>query len=98
MPVPCLFGLLAFLAAMALFAVIIDRRSFLVAGVGYVVTISMAIFEDSAGLAILLLGLGMVLLGAQWERLRRGVMTALPQFPGKNRLPPWDLMPAETPE
>jgi hypothetical protein len=74
---------------MALFAVIIDRRSFLVAGVGYVVALSIGVLEDQAMLAILLLGVGLVLLGAQWERLRGLLMRALPAFPGKRRLPPW---------
>jgi hypothetical protein len=30
-----------------------------------------------------------VLLGATWERLRTALMTALPAFPGKDRLPPY---------
>jgi hypothetical protein len=36
-------------------------------------------------------GAGLVLLGAQWEVLRRAIMRALPTFPGKTRLPPYDL-------
>ncbi|MEM9902284.1 MAG: hypothetical protein AAF865_13130 [Pseudomonadota bacterium] len=84
--------LVGFLALLALFAVVIDRRSFLVAGVGYVVALSLVVLEDQAMLAILLLGLGLVLLGASWERLRGGLMRALPAFPGKNRLPPWTLL------
>ena len=88
--------LVAFLAAIAVFAVAIDRRSFLVAGVGYVVALSFGVLEDNAMLAILLLGLGLVLLGAQWERLRAGLMRALPAFPGKDRLPPWTLLPGPT--
>ena len=84
--------LVAFLAFLALFAVVIDRRSFLIAGVGYVVALSMGVLEDRAMLAILLLGLGLVLLGAFWERLRAGVMRALPAFPGKHLLPPWGLV------
>jgi hypothetical protein len=84
--------LVAFLAAIAVFAVAVDRRSFLVAGVGYVVALSFGVLEDNAMLAILLLGIGLVLLGAQWERLRAGLMRALPAFPGKDRLPPWTLI------
>lgn len=82
-------ALVAFLAVMALFAVVIDRRSFLVAGVGYVVALAITVVEDQAFLAILLLGAGLVLLGATWERLRAALMTALPAFPGKDRLPPY---------
>ncbi|QXT39988.1 hypothetical protein [Gymnodinialimonas ceratoperidinii] len=84
--------LLAFIMLMALFAVIIDRRSFLVSGVGYVVALSISVVEgEGAFLVILLLGAGMVLLGAQWERMRGAIMGALPDFPGKDRLPPYAM-------
>ncbi len=82
--------LLLFILVMALFAVIIDRRSFLVAGVGYVVALSISVVDgNGAFLVILLLGAGLVLLGAQWERLRGALMRTLPAFPGKTKLPPW---------
>lgn len=82
--------LLIFIAVMALFAIVIDRRSFLVSGVGYVVALSISVVEgEGAFFVILLLGAGLVLLGAQWERLRGAIMRALPDFPGKTRLPPW---------
>lgn len=87
--------LLGFLALVALIAIIIDRRSFLVAGVGYVVALAVVVLEGNAGSAILILGLALVLLGAQWERLRRVIMRALPAFPGKTRLPPYDLLTKE---
>jgi hypothetical protein len=87
----------AFLSLMAVFAVVIDRRSFLVSGVGYVVALAITVAEGQAFFVILLLGAGLVLLGAQWEVLRRAVMRALPRFPGKDRLPPYDLMPREAP-
>ena len=89
--------LVAFLSFLAIFAVVIDRRSFLVAGVGYVVALSLGVLEDQAMLAILILGLGLVLLGAFWEKLRAGLMRALPRFPGKDRLPPWTLIEEGTP-
>lgn len=83
-------ALLVFIAVMALFAIIIDRRSFLVSGVGYVVALSISVVEgEGAFFVILLLGAGLVLLGAQWERLRGAIMRALPAFPGKTKLPPW---------
>ncbi|MDT0681470.1 hypothetical protein RM543_02140 [Roseicyclus sp. F158] len=84
--------LLLFVAIAALFAVVIDRRSFLVSGVGYVVALSFTVLDDSAPLAVIALGAGLVLLGAFWERLRAGLMNALPRFPGKDRLPPWTLI------
>ncbi len=43
-----------------------------------------------------MLGAGLVLLGAQWEALRRRVMRALPRFPGKDRLPPYDIQSQES--
>ena len=88
--------LAGFLALMALFAVVIDRRSFLVAGVGYVVALAITVVEGQAFFVILMLGAGLVLLGAQWEALRRSIMRNLPRFPGKHRLPPYDLMTQES--
>ena len=84
--------LIAFLALIALFAVAIDRRSFLISGAGYVVALAVTLFDDQTGLAILTLGAVLVLIGAQWERLRGALMSALPAFPGKDRLPPWGLL------
>jgi hypothetical protein len=82
-------ALLLFLLVIAVFALIIDRRSFLVSGAGYVVALALVVFKDAAAGAILALGAGLVLLGAQWEGLRRRILDALPAFPGKDRLPPW---------
>ena len=82
---------------MAIVAVVIDRRSFLVSGVGYVVALAITVAEGQAFFIILMLGAGLVLLGAQWEVLRRSIMRALPSFPGKTRLPPYDLLQKETP-
>ena len=83
--------LLVFLAAMAIFAMIIDRRSFLVAGIGYIVAIAITVLEGNAAIVILILGLGLVFLGAKWEGLRARIMDALPNFKGKDKLPPWGL-------
>jgi len=94
---PAQLTLIGFVTAMALFAVVIDRRSFLVSAVGYVVALSVTVIEDQAFVAILLLGVGLVLLGAKWEAIRRAVMNLLPAFPGKTRLPPWELLPLEEP-
>ncbi len=89
--------LAGFIALMAIVAVVIDRRSFLVSGVGYVVALAITVAEGQAFFIILMLGAGLVLLGAQWEVLRRSIMRALPSFPGKTRLPPYDLLQKETP-
>lgn len=90
--------LTAFVILMAMVAIVIDRRSFLVAAVGYMVALAITVAdEDGAPFVILALGAGLVLLGAKWEALRRSVMRALPAFPGKTRLPPYDLLTKETP-
>ncbi len=83
--------LLALLAAMAIFAMIIDRRCFLVAGIGYIVAIAITVLDGNAAIVIFILGLGLVFLGAKWEGLRARIMNALPSFPGKDKLPPWGL-------
>lgn len=80
-------ALLGFLLLIAVVAVVIDRRSFLISGAGYSVALAATMFEGGAAVAILILGLGLVLLGAGWERLRARLMGALPDFPGKTRLP-----------
>jgi hypothetical protein len=94
-PAQVLLG--AFVALMALFAIVIDRRSFLVSGVGYVVALAITVVEGQAFFVILMLGAGLVLLGAQWEVMRRALMRILPRFPGKDRLPPYDLLAKEMP-
>lgn len=80
--------LLMLLVTLALVAIVIDRRSFLVSGAGYAVWLIFTLFDGSA-LILVFLGLGLVLLGAQWDRLRAAIMGALPEFPGKARLPPY---------
>lgn len=95
--IPAQITLAAFIALLAVIAVVIDRRSFLVSGVGYVVALAITVTEGQAFFAILILGAGLVLLGARWEVLRRAIMRALPPFPGKTRLPPYDLMAKESP-
>ncbi len=90
--------LVGFVMAMALFAVVIDRRSFLVSGVGYIVALSITVMQGNAFLVIMLLGFGLIGLGAQWEVLRRILMEILPGFPGKDRLPPWTMLTAEEAE
>ncbi len=79
--------LLLFLALVALVAIVIDRRSFLIAGVGYCVALAGTVF-GGAGSAFTVLGLGVVLLllGAFWERIRSRLLRTLP-LP-LHRLPP----------
>ena len=81
------------LALVALLALAIDRRSFLTAGIGYLgLLIGWALDRGNTGapsvLILLVLGSTITALGTWWVPLRAGVMQALPDFPGKARLPP----------
>lgn len=84
------------LIGIAILALVIDRRSFLTAGIIYIaLVISWAIRGDGDGsfaqwVAILLiLGSFITALGTWWVPLRAGLMRKLPDFPGKSRLPPY---------
>jgi hypothetical protein len=87
---------IAVLSVFALIALVIDRRSFLTAGILY---IGAVIYWTIAGdgratlrewaMILILLGLFFTVLGTWWIPLRRSVMRALPTFPGKDRLPPY---------
>lgn len=81
--------LILFLAAIAAIAIIIDRRSFLITGVGYVVALA-ATLGDSSGLAFIILLLGVVLLclGAFWERIRAALLRLASPLLPLERLPP----------
>jgi len=86
------------LVAVALLALIIDRRSFLTAGIGYLgILLAWALRSEgdefSVALLLLILGAFLTFMGAFWTQLRARLMRTLPDFPGKNRLPPY----AETP-
>ena len=83
--------MLGFLLVIGVVAVVIDRRSFLISGAGFSVALAATLFEGGAAVAILILGLALVLLGAGWERLRARLMTALPDFPGKSNLPAYGV-------
>lgn len=79
--------LIAFLALIALVAIVIDRRSFLLAGVGYVVALSARMgTEGAAGITVLALGAAILILGAGWTSIRGALMRRLP-LP-RDRLPP----------
>jgi hypothetical protein len=81
--------LVLFLALIALVAIVIDRRSFLIAGVGYSVTLAATVFGgNGAALTILILGMTLVLLGAFWERIRARLLRLLPGAVPLHRLPP----------
>jgi hypothetical protein len=82
-------ALMAFLAVLALVAVIIDRRSFLIAAIGYIVALSATVFDgEGAALTVLILGIILLILGAFWERIRAVLLGLLPSAFPKHRLPP----------
>ncbi len=85
-------GLGLFLALIVAAALVIDRRSFLMAAAAYLGSIVWSA-TDAADLgvsgALLALGALVIALGAGWTALRASLLTVLPDFPGKDRLPPW---------
>ncbi len=89
------YALLALaLALIAGFALLIDRRSFLTAGIGYLIFLVAWVsggLSDPRSWATVFLasGLGLTLLGTFWTDLRARLLRALPDFPGKRRLPPY---------
>lgn len=83
------------LALFTLLAIIIDRRSFLTAGLIYMgLLLASAINETGTQwapvLTMLVLGLFVTSLGAFWTQTRAWLLGLLPDFPGKHRLPPYE--------
>lgn len=86
------------LTLITMFALIIDRRSFLTAGLGYLAAIIFSFLQQGDGdlsIPTLMLVLGAIVtyLGTFWTTLRVRLMRALPNFPGKDRLPPYSETP-----
>jgi hypothetical protein len=84
------------LTVIALLALVIDRRSFLTAGIVYIALVIAWIIQGSGTgefsqwvAIILILGGTITALGTWWVPLRATVMRALPAFPGKTSLPPY---------
>jgi len=81
--------LIAFLSVMAMIAIIIDRRSFLITGVGYVVAVGSTLV-DSSGVALttLALGVALLVLGAFWDKIRGALLKTLGPVLPLSKLPP----------
>jgi hypothetical protein len=84
------------LTIIALLALVIDRRSFLTAGIVYIALVIAWIIQGGGDgdfgqwvTIILILGATITALGTWWVPLRAAVMRTLPAFPGKTRLPPY---------
>jgi hypothetical protein len=89
-------SLAAALAVIAALALIIDRRSFLTAALVYIALVVSWIIEGRNGtgfgswaMMLIMLGALVTALGTWWVPLRSALMRALPDFPGKHRLPPY---------
>lgn len=75
-------------------AIVIDRRSFLTAGLIYMGLLLAQAVRDTGTdwapvITLLTLGFFVTVLGAFWTQARAVIMGALPDFPGKDRLPPY---------
>ncbi len=81
------------LVLITLLALVIDRRSFLTAAIAYIAIVISWVMGEGDGtqwiFILLLLGAFITAIGTWWVQLRAWVMGALPDFPGKSRLPPY---------
>jgi len=81
--------LMGVLFAFAVVAIVIDRRSFLIAAIGYSVTLAGTVFDgEGAASTILVLGVFLVALGAFWTRIRAALLSPLSGLVPLDRLPP----------
>jgi len=79
--------LIAVLALFALFAIIIDRRSFLLASIGHTLAL-MASLDVDLSWNIVLLGAVLLALGSFWTSVRGWLLTLMPAHFPKHLLPP----------
>jgi hypothetical protein len=77
-------------------ALVIDRRSFLTAGIAYIALLIAWVVRGGGdgnlgqwAMILLILGFFITALGTWWVPLRAALMRALPDFPGKASLPPY---------
>lgn len=88
-------GLLSLaLLIITVLALVIDRRSFLTAGIVYIAIVIGYIAGDNADFGtwtfiLIVLGALITAIGTWWVQLRAWVMRVLPDFPGKTSLPPY---------
>lgn len=81
--------LMIVLLGFALVAIVIDRRSFLIAAIGYSVTLAATVFDgEGAAMTVLILGFILVALGAFWSRIRMVLLAPLRRVLPLDRLPP----------
>ena len=86
---------LLLLAFVTIVSLVIDRRSFLTAGIGYLAAIiAWALTSNMGGetsivYTMLILGTFITVLGTWWTQIRAWLMQRLPEFPFKDRFPPY---------
>lgn len=82
-------ALLGVLGVFALIAIIIDRRSFLITAIGYIVALTNTVFDNnSTAMTVLILGIVLLLLGAFWEKIRARILRLFAGVLPLDRLPP----------
>ncbi len=84
------------LMVITVLALVIDRRSFLTAAIIYIAIAISWVAQGNGGSdvgtwigVVIVLGALITAIGTWWVPLRSAVMRILPDFPGKNRLPPY---------
>lgn len=91
-------GLFVAIIILSLFSIIIDRRSFLLSSSLYLLAllIKLLFFQDQTDMMttslffiFFLIGVFLTSIGSFWEHIRKTIMSILPDFPGKDRLPPY---------
>ena len=83
------WSLLGVMMIFGLVAIIIDRRSFLIAAIGYIVTLTGTVFDgETTALTVLFLGVMLLFIEALWEKLRARLLRLMPRFIPLHRLPP----------
>ncbi|MFT6456413.1 MAG: hypothetical protein ACJAY6_003324 [Yoonia sp.] len=86
------WALLGVMLIFALVAIVIDRRSFLIAAIGYIVALASTVFDgETTALTVLILGVILLLLGAFWEKFRARLLRLMPRFVPLHRLPPSNI-------
>jgi|TARA_B110000902_G_scaffold44992_1_gene50504 hypothetical protein len=86
------WALLGVMLIFALVAIVIDRRSFLIAAIGYIVALASTVFDgETTALTVLILGIILLLLGAFWEKFRARLLRLMPRFVPLHRLPPSNI-------
>ena len=88
--------LMVALVAISALALVIDRRSFLSAAIVYIAIVIAWIVQGSGDAdfgtwtgVLIVLGAVITAIGTWWVPMRAALMRALPDFPGKHRLPPY---------